>query len=351
MSKIYFSRSMTRTMSADHPVGDPTGGAAYGEKNDPISAAISLATMYGTASAGFAAMTVMQGITFAGAAMSLVGNVTGNKTLSKIGMITGIAGGIGSFAESKGLFSSGNLKESLGMGTPAASNTGTAATAMQSKGGSLSQSQAQGTVTASEQAARNAEMLDASKNTAAARTNLTGSPDGMVRGTAGQYINTPVNASNASSGLTGGSSYTSGTYNASLPGKADLTGAYMDVPYTTAEPGFFSKAWEATKGVGSEVMDFTKTNPYGAMAIGQTAQPIADYLSGKTDAEIEALESQTGYADARSAQMQEEIAREKRRRANLNAGYGQVNTGINVNPAAVAQAQAGGLISGAMQPA
>ena len=87
------------------------------------------------------------------------------------------------------------------------------------------------------------------------------------------------------------------------------------------------------------------------MAIGQTAQPIADYLSGKTDAEIEALESQTGYADARAMQMQEEIAIEKRRRANLNAGYGQVNTGINVNPAVLGQAQAGGLISGAMQPA
>jgi hypothetical protein len=38
MSKIYLSRSISRSMSADHPVGDPTGGAAYGEKNDPVSA-------------------------------------------------------------------------------------------------------------------------------------------------------------------------------------------------------------------------------------------------------------------------------------------------------------------------
>jgi len=87
------------------------------------------------------------------------------------------------------------------------------------------------------------------------------------------------------------------------------------------------------------------------MAVGQIAQPISDYLSGKTDAEIDALEAQTGYADAKAMQMQEEIAREKQRRANLNAGYGQVNTGINVNPAVLGQAQAGGLISGAMQPA
>ena len=36
------SRSQTRSMSADYPIGDPTGGAAYGEFNDPVSAAISV---------------------------------------------------------------------------------------------------------------------------------------------------------------------------------------------------------------------------------------------------------------------------------------------------------------------
>jgi hypothetical protein len=48
MSKIYLSRSISRTLSADHPVGDPTGGAAYGEKNDPVSAILSVAAMGGT---------------------------------------------------------------------------------------------------------------------------------------------------------------------------------------------------------------------------------------------------------------------------------------------------------------
>ena len=36
------SRSQTRSMSADYPIGDPTGGAAYGEFNDPVTAAISV---------------------------------------------------------------------------------------------------------------------------------------------------------------------------------------------------------------------------------------------------------------------------------------------------------------------
>lgn len=36
--KIYLSRAQTRAMSIDMPIGDPTGGAAYGERNDPMTA-------------------------------------------------------------------------------------------------------------------------------------------------------------------------------------------------------------------------------------------------------------------------------------------------------------------------
>ena len=38
--KVYLSRATTRSMAIEHPIGDPTGGPAYGEKNDPVSAAI-----------------------------------------------------------------------------------------------------------------------------------------------------------------------------------------------------------------------------------------------------------------------------------------------------------------------
>ena len=38
--KVYLSRATTRSMAADHPIGDPFGGPAYGEYNDPVSAAI-----------------------------------------------------------------------------------------------------------------------------------------------------------------------------------------------------------------------------------------------------------------------------------------------------------------------
>jgi len=39
--KIYLSRAQTKSMSAYEPIGDPTGGAAYGEFNDPVTAVVS----------------------------------------------------------------------------------------------------------------------------------------------------------------------------------------------------------------------------------------------------------------------------------------------------------------------
>jgi hypothetical protein len=364
MSKIYFSRSISRTMSADHPVGDPTGGAAYGEKNDPISAAISIASMAGTFSAAgsFAAMTVMQGITFAGAAMSLVGNVTGNKTLSKIGMIAGVAGGIGSLAEAKGwITKTPTLGETFGStaNTSALSATPT--------------NQAPGNVSQADQLARNAEMADVEKNVAAARATgieTTGRGAQNANSYAGGSL-TPSAADAVDDVAAGGFQKITNPAGAGQTGSdwqyfkdasgnsaaIDPSGRYFlnNEQVTGAAGGSFgvkdyaNMAWEGTKNIASGLNPIT--NPYGAMAIGQIAAPISDYLSGKTDAEIAALEAQTGYADAKAMQMQEEIAREKQRRANLNAGYGQVNTGINVNPAVLGQAQAGGLISGAMQPA
>jgi hypothetical protein len=38
--KVYLSRAMTKSMATEYPIGDPTGGPAYGERNDPVSAAV-----------------------------------------------------------------------------------------------------------------------------------------------------------------------------------------------------------------------------------------------------------------------------------------------------------------------
>lgn len=42
MHKHYLTRAQNRAYAMDNPIGDPFGGAAYGEKNDPISAIISV---------------------------------------------------------------------------------------------------------------------------------------------------------------------------------------------------------------------------------------------------------------------------------------------------------------------
>jgi hypothetical protein len=368
MSKIYFSRSMTRTLSADHPVGDPTGGAAYGEKNDPVSAVLSMAAMYGSY-APMMAGSIMAGVTFAGAAVSLVGNVTGNKTLSKIGMVAGVIGGLGqmgAFGETVQ-----NAKWGDTFGKPDVSLASTSG-----KSGSLSQTPTGAGNNLAD------EMADAQASAAARRAEL----GGDVRGTAGmpadgssnaafgaanrvpptgadiaddiagggfQKINNPAGAGQTGSDWQYFKDASGNTAAIDPSGKYFLNGEQV----TGAAGGKFgvsdyaNMAWQGTKDFGAGVLNFAKDNPYAALAIGQVAQPIADYLSGKTDAEIDALEAQTGYSDAAALKMQEEIAREKQRRANLNAGYAQVNTGINVNPAVLGQAQAGGLISGAMQPA
>ena len=48
MYKVYFSRAQTRAWSLDMPIGDPTGGPAYGEFNDPMTAVIAGSSILGS---------------------------------------------------------------------------------------------------------------------------------------------------------------------------------------------------------------------------------------------------------------------------------------------------------------
>lgn len=359
MSKIYFSRSMTRSMSADHPVGDPTGGVAYGEKNDPVSAVLSIATMAGTY-APMMAGGIMAGVTFAGAAVSLVGNITGNKTLSKIGMVAGIVGGLGQM----GAFGEGIQSAKWGDSFSSTVDTSALTSNTSNAPGNLATgNQAQGTITASDQAARNAELANQTQVTSANRAAMA-APDGSIAGGAGQSAGGSSNAAfgqanrvapvdptsarlqgytevpNLAAAGQEGAGWRYFTNNTNNSIAIDPAGkVFQDgVQITGAGGGKFgfgdyaNMAWEGTKDIAGGTFDWIKSNPYGALAVGQIAQPVADWLSGKTDAEIDALKAQTGYADANALRIQEEIDKEKRRRANLNAGYAQVNTGINVNP-------------------
>lgn len=301
MRKYHFSRAETRAMALDHPIGDPTGGVAYNEKNDPVSAVISLATMGGTyaAAGSFAAMSVMQGITFAGAALNLVGNVSGNKTLQKIGMVAGIAGGIGQLAGIQGPTLGETFgKVGIGSSTPAPVTNGPSS--------SLAQTPTQ-----------------PAQSYAGGQIGSTTVAPTAAPAAAAPVAPAPVGT--ASPGLTGGSSYT-GAYT-----PPDMSIATSDA-LKTAGAGGGGGVWESVKGAGKSLMDFTKENPGAAVMLGSTASTLADYLSGKTDAEIDALEAQKDLYGAKAAEVQEAINNERRRRQNLNEGWAQVNTGIKVNP-------------------
>jgi hypothetical protein len=81
------------------PVGDPMRGPAYGERRGP---AIAVFGAFGSISAGLAAGGLMGGLMIAGGVMSGLGAITGNKTLSSLGMLAGLAGGVGQFFQQGG---------------------------------------------------------------------------------------------------------------------------------------------------------------------------------------------------------------------------------------------------------
>lgn len=91
--KTYLSRAMTKALSLDAPIGDPFGGPAFGERNEPVTAFFAVATAFETIAA-------------VGTVISVVGLVTGNSSLTKIGGVIGLVGGFGTMAQS-GMFGGG----------------------------------------------------------------------------------------------------------------------------------------------------------------------------------------------------------------------------------------------------
>lgn len=110
--KTYLSRAMSRAYSMDAPVGDPFGGPAFGERNDPVSATVAF----------FEAATAFEVIAAVGTALTVVGMVTGNGDLAKIGGVMGLVGGFGTMAQG-GMFGAdmqkwaGSVNQSFGTST------------------------------------------------------------------------------------------------------------------------------------------------------------------------------------------------------------------------------------------
>lgn len=95
--KIYLTPSETRRYAIELPVGDPFSGPAYGKKTMPVVAVALAATSFVSGAAAFTAATTLGGMiaagaTMVGSALSIVGTVTGNSKLAKIGGILAIGG-------------------------------------------------------------------------------------------------------------------------------------------------------------------------------------------------------------------------------------------------------------------
>ena len=291
MKKIYFSRAQTRAMAAYEPIGDAFGGAAYGEKNDPVSAAVAIYTMAET----YAIInTVAGGIMFAGAALSLAGNVTGNKNLQTIGTLAMVGGGIAGWVEPS-------------LMTPSAANTTNMAPVNPTSGSE--------------------NLTQSAVKDGALTTTPTAPVDSTVVTSEGAGLNTGFKAD-----------YTmpSGNLNINAPGAGGLNAPGAGGLNAPGSAGNYTLNSAGTKlgappPAAPGLLDKVASNPMGLYAAATTVGSVADWLSGKTDAEIDAMKAQTGYNNAKALETQELLDREKQRRANLNAGYQTVNTGINVN--------------------
>lgn len=101
---MHITRAVQQAYGIDHPIGDPFGGAAYGELNGGgsvgkvLSSVIPMvagAVMMLTPAAPMGAM-LLGGAMFAGGALNGIGQLTGNQDLVKIGGITSAVAGVAS---------------------------------------------------------------------------------------------------------------------------------------------------------------------------------------------------------------------------------------------------------------
>lgn len=109
---------------AEHPVGDPFSGAAYGkkEKSKGLGMVIGVVAGIATGGAGWGMMGAGKGLLanlaggamFAGGIASSLGAITGNKKLAKVGTVLSLAGGVGSLVNDGLALAAGEAGASFG---------------------------------------------------------------------------------------------------------------------------------------------------------------------------------------------------------------------------------------------
>lgn len=352
LQKTYLSRAMTRAMALDHPIGDPTGGPAYGERNEPVSAVLAIGSMvagYGAATAAGATMAamVLGGMAMAGGALSLVGNVTGNAKLQKFGSIVGMVGGAGLTLGAMGAFS---LTTTPAAG--AAAGAGSTPTPEAPPAGSQAPVQngvqtnapppmpeappppapnALDTPNPNAQALNTPTVNQAPPPPPTAElansTNLAQAPAAAAGGQpTGQWM---IDDQGSRYFMPNGGGVTPGTV-APAPDSAFGAAGAAGRPL-----GVIEGAWQGVKDVGGDFMKFTKDNPMGAYVAAQAVGGAADAMSGKSAAQKAQLQADAELRQAQADKTAYDLQLARDRIARLNAGYAQVNQGVSVNTNAV----------------
>lgn len=276
---------------AEHPVGDPFAGAAFGEmhKSKGLGMVIGVVSGLATAGAGWGMMAAGNGLTlgslaggamFAGGISTALGSVSGNKKLTKIGGILSLGGGIGSLGadmiagQALGSTASAGWSETMSQlegafGSVMGTGGQTAATGTISQGGVSGTS---GLTSGAGGQGMTGGILESSMSPSTS----------MVDGFSGAG-GTGLQAGSAAPattniGLTGGSQY-------SLTGGSQysLAGGMSPAASTATQ------ATGASKGTLGKVMDFAQTpagmnlagNMMQGMASGDAAQQELDFLQQK----------------------------------------------------------------------
>ena len=243
------------------------------------------AAAFTTVQGAVAAAGIMKSMAVAGTAMSALGAVTKNEKLMKIGAVVGTVGSLGTM----GAFGQGAKTLGMNSSARAAANAAAAAPAA--------------TQTLSRQALKpGAGVLDPAFG--------------------GGAVQQPGLLSQTMQGL-----------------------STVNLPPAGPPPTMLQKFG----GALSSGAQMVKDNPEVALVLAQGGAELANYLSGKTDAEIRQLESSINANDANAQRTLFTIAEEKRRRANIQGAY----LPAQVTPAQPAPMQSNpyqpaGLIAGAM---
>jgi hypothetical protein len=342
--KTYLSRQMTRAMSLDHPIGDPFGGPAYGERREPVSAVLAIGSMvagYGAATAAGATLgaMVLGGMAMAGGALSLVGNVTGNAKLQKFGSIVGLIG-------SGGLALSNLAQAGATAGVESAAGQAAAEGAEAAAGSAAADAAAQ---VADDVVVNAAPAAQVAAPTVLDTPNLAAPLE--AANVAPPSINAPTiempapPAAPLVDTVLPGSPTLNAVTDAAMPGQGpgvwdSIKSAFSSEPKWVETPGgmrVLSTDAAAAGGSGgggliSDAMNFTKTNPMGAYVAAQAIGGAAEALSGKTGAQKRQLEADANLRQANADKVAYEMQLAKERLAALNNNYKTVNRNISVDP-------------------